>query len=45
MSVSRLDVLLITAATSVEFLFLSCFARLLGRGGCFRLRTLPLRGT
>ena len=36
MSVSRLDVLLITAATSVEFLFLSSFARLLGPGWLFQ---------
>lgn len=46
MSVSRLDILLIPPATSVEFLFLSSFTeRLLGPGGRSKLRTLPLRDT
>lgn len=43
MSVSRLDVLLTPAATSVEFLFLSSFASDVGAGGCSKLTMLPLR--
>lgn len=38
MSVSRLDVLLTPAATSVGFLFLSSFTSHLGAGGCSKLR-------